>query len=468
MLSTSQKTYGVADEAGVVQLPPHPHWAIVTIFQLVYSLVNAGMALFVLPLEAERLNGNGSLWVGIYLALCGLTQVICPIAGKISDRHASQYGRRRPFIILGTITTVLAFAAMRIASTLFWPRIYFVGLFFAEIGMNLAYAAHCGLPADLQGIEPGSTKAKEPEDEDTEGIISGYMSLHSFVGSICAMSMIVVTRHLPVHVQYEVYIVCLVFACSIICTMVNERPSINRADATGACLTVKDLRRCFCLDLKEDMNFFWVCASRMFYYGSISSSVFMYYYLRDMIIPGNAESSVRAHVAELAVVSQVVGALCSIPSSQLSNRIGRKLVIYAANTIMSITFGIYIFAPQFVHFAWPIVLFGGTLYGLGAATYMSVDYALALECLPSGKTTAEAFGLWGIAGFLGSTVGPLIGGVLLWLPSSAKSFSSAVDSYPYAGYVLVMMVTGPIMNAIGAWLVAQIVGLKEDDPKEVL
>merc|ERR1719272_605152 len=34
-----------------------PHWAVVTIFQLVYSLLNAGMGLFVLPLEAERLPG---------------------------------------------------------------------------------------------------------------------------------------------------------------------------------------------------------------------------------------------------------------------------------------------------------------------------------------------------------------------------------------------------------------------------
>jgi len=37
------------------------------------------MGLFVLPTEAERLNeGNGSVWLGTYLALCGVAQLVCP------------------------------------------------------------------------------------------------------------------------------------------------------------------------------------------------------------------------------------------------------------------------------------------------------------------------------------------------------------------------------------------------------
>merc|ERR1719316_751807 len=107
--------------------------------------------MFVLPLEAERLNiSHGSLWVGIYVGVCGVTQVICPIAGKLSDRHASKYGRRRPFIVAGTVVAVMAIALMRMASLMYWPRLYILSLFIGEMAVNVAFAAQCGLPADVQ------------------------------------------------------------------------------------------------------------------------------------------------------------------------------------------------------------------------------------------------------------------------------------------------------------------------------
>jgi len=107
-------------------LQPSPlQWAGITCFQLVYSLVNTGMGLFVLPTEAERLNKeSGSIWVGVYLAVCGLTQLACPLAGKLSDRHASIWGRRRPFIVAGTVFASAGFAAMWAASNRQWPIIY--------------------------------------------------------------------------------------------------------------------------------------------------------------------------------------------------------------------------------------------------------------------------------------------------------------------------------------------------------
>jgi len=338
--------------------------------------------------------------------------------------------------------------------------------------LNIAYAAHCGLPADLQGIKQGSD---EDHEEDTKGIVSGYMSLHSFVGALCAMGLMVITRASPVQVQYPIYMVSLIVVCSIVCMSASETRTDHSSDVED--LTFKEVCDCFRINMSEDLDFFWVCASRVCFYLSISSMVFMYYYMRDLIIVDSDDATVRSHVATLVILAQIVGAVCSIPCSHLSSRFGRKVAIYAANTLMSLTFTLYTIAPKFGSFAWPIVLFAGTLYGLGAATYVSVDYALALDCLPKGKTAAEAFGLWGVAGFLGSTIGPLVGGVLLWLPSSASlpgaagqpsgaAAGQSVEEYPYIGYAMVLITTGPIMNLIGAILVGQIRGLKEDLPEE--
>merc|ERR1712139_347221 len=95
--------------------------------------------------------------------------------------------------------------------------------------------------------------------------------------------------------------------------------------------------------------------------------------------------------------------------------------------------------------AWPLVMVSACIYGLAIGGYLSVDYALALDCLPGPKTNAEAFGLWGIAGFCGSTVGPLVGGMLLdWFGKSPEDPST----YTYFGYTLVMLCLGVFMNIL--------------------
>merc|ERR1719424_1132735 len=175
------------------------------------------------------------------------------------------------------------------------------------------------------------------------------------------------------------------------------------------------------------MDFFLVCAGRVFYYISTSCVVFSYYFIRDMIIDGD-DASVRSHLATLIIVAQLTGAACSIPCSHLSNKVGRKQVIYGANALMATCFCLYMIAPKCGSFAWPVVLLAGIIYGVGSGAYLSVDYALALDCMPARKTTAEAFGLWGVAGFLGSTIGPLVGGTLL-----AESLLDNAGSAPRIG-----------------------------------
>lgn len=446
---------------------PPPQWVAVTCFQFVYSMVNTGMALFVLPMEAERLNGtNGGLWVGIYLAVCGATQVVCPIAGKLSDRHASRHGRRRPFMVVGTAVTILAFFGMRVASMMLWSKAYLFFLFSAEVALNFVYSAQCGLPADLQATQNG--KSKE-DDDGANGIISGYIALHSFLGSIAAMSMIYLTRTNTVQVEYPIYIAALAIACFIVCTSVKEESSEHLGKHGWRSLSWQELAKAFMIDLDEDLDFFWVCAGRCFYYISTSSVVFLYYYIRDMIKVGH-ESSVRSHLASLVVFAQLVGAVCSVPCSHLSNKIGRKVVIYIANLLMGMTFVLYTIAPKCGDLAWGVVLAAGFCFGVGSGAYLSVDYALALDCLPAGKTAAEAFGLWGVAGFVGSTVGPLVGGFMLsaTLPGGPindddvhlKRWPSVpghvVEEYPFIGYAAVLLITGSAMNIVVAFLTSKI------------
>lgn len=430
------------DVQGLDELQPQYtdlFWTAATCFQLVYSFVNTAMGLCILPTEADRLaQVNSSVQVGIYLFICGSTQLICPLAGKLSDRHSSRFGKRRPFLVGGTIAGIISFAALREASITRSPNLYMVALFCVQFSLNVIYSAQCGLPADLL------------RGQETSGIVSGFLGLHCFLGSLAAVVSIMVTQSLPIQVQYICFMFSLVIACCVVCFTVTEESSLHTSESQES-LTVSQVISTYRLDLEteNDRDFFWVCVGRFFYYVSTSTVVFLMYYIRDMCDVDD-EATLRLRLATLIVCAQIVGALITVPAGRVSNSVGRKPIIYAACGIMCFTFVFYVLAP-FLPIAkrWPAVLTAGLSYGLGSGVYMSVDYALAFDCLPQGRTAAEMFGLWGVAGFFGSTFGPMIGGILLALSSEASAGATDIDStdhYGWLGYALVMLILGCCMN----------------------
>merc|ERR1719253_2556616 len=158
---------------------------------------------------------------------------------------------------------------MRYASLMSWPGLYVVCLFIGETALNVAFSAQCGLPADVQGMM-NPTKI-DCEDDETKGIVSGYVALHSFLGSIVVMVMIYFTRNESVQPIYLVYMFSLVVACCSVCTSVREAPTNHLAGSFGfQPLTLKDVSATYKIDLNEDLDFFWVCAGRAVYYVSTS------------------------------------------------------------------------------------------------------------------------------------------------------------------------------------------------------
>ena len=78
-----------------------------------------------------------------------------------------------------------------------------------------------------------------------------------------------------------------------------------------------------------------------------------------------------------------------------------------------------------------------------AGMFLSVDYALACDVLPSFQSAAQGLGLWGVSAFLGSTVGPLIAGPLLayfgWTPSPERYSANGYVALNLAGAIYVSL-----------------------------
>merc|ERR1719217_504904 len=76
------------------------------------------------------------------------------------------------------------------------------------------------------------------------------------------------------------------------------------------------------------------------------------------------------------------------------------------------------------------------LLGCANGIYLSMDAALALDHLPSGDEAARFMGIWGIGCFLGSAIGPVLGGPVL---SFFGHDSANPQAYTYHGYATLLI-----------------------------
>lgn len=175
------------------------------------------------------------------------------------------------------------------------------------------------------------------------------------------------------------------------------------------------------------------------------------------------------YVALLVVTAQASAALLTYPSAKLSEAVGRKLVLYLA---CGLACGALVWIASD---PWAIktLFIGAALYGIAEGAYVSVDYALALDCLPNGRGVSEALSLWNVSEMIGATLGSVGYGVMLdsfkdlnavqKTPSKSlmdghsgkqaiKDSDELSDHYTYSGYFLVLIIASCSILLCGAFV----------------
>jgi hypothetical protein len=96
-----------------------------------YGCIMTTLFMITLPIECERIQNDWktpkALALGVFVALAGLTQLISPFVGTLSDTYVppnqAELGQRLPYLILGSICAVIGLLGQTVASVYgFWYR----------------------------------------------------------------------------------------------------------------------------------------------------------------------------------------------------------------------------------------------------------------------------------------------------------------------------------------------------------
>jgi MFS family permease len=397
-----------------------------------------------------------SVSLGVFVAIAGVTQLISPLAGMLSDTYkppTNDLGQRLPYLVFGAILTVIGLLWLTLSSERsLWIRFSFA-FFLHMIGLNIIYSMMIALIPD-----------QVPESQT--GMANGILALLLVTGSLFGFELFHSVLAGDIHSMYRLYTCIVIFTTILTCSYASDGdvalsqrrrrehqmpPLLSTRHPMLVSPTLllrtmlydplrrlewETLARSYTIDPSKYHDFFMVTVSRTFYYMGISVQTFFLYFLHDIIrIHTNPENA----VALLAVLGQCAGALTCYPVGLASDRLfhgQRKPFVYLACVILALSMVSLLFCSTM-----PQVTIIGLVLGGANGMYLTMDTSLAVDTLPKyhgldGSDTAQLLGVWGVAGFVGSALGPLIGGPLLYIVGGTDGMD--IEEYTLKGYAVII------------------------------
>jgi MFS family permease len=355
--------------------------------------------LILLPLQIEQFDAaNKTTLLGLATGVGAILAILVnPVAGALSDRTTSRFGRRRPWILAGALLTCASLLLMRNATSI--PTL-FVGVLCFEAALNITLSA-------LTAILPDRVPVQQ---RGLAGAVVGMAApIAGMGGSVLVGSVI-----------QDMKLGYLVIAAIVFAILVPFSFLVPDERLPGEHLRPFDLGtflKSFWISPRKYPDFarVWVarCLSSIGYYCVLG---FLLYYLQDTIHYTRIfpNQSVSQGVALLTVLSTAVMFVSAFLGGFFSDRYQRrKPFVVAASILMA--FGLFVFA---LFPSWNAAIVAEAILGFGFGAYGAVDQALATQVLPSERDRAKDMGMINIANILPQTLGSALAVPVLSLTHS--------------------------------------------------
>ncbi len=314
-----------------------------------------------------------------------------PVAGALSDRFGSRWGRRRPFIFAGTLLALLFLPSIGLSGSFLF---LIIGYCLLQVSTNIAQGP-------FQAFIPDLVPSKR------RGVASSAKSLAEILGGVAFLRLVAyfldnyTASGSNLWLWGAIGFPGLLLLAAMIATMltVKEEPSTSSNEQSAW----KAMAGAYKIDVKGNPGFIWFLVSRLFILmAMVVLQTFALYFITDVIKPPSPASL----TADLLITVGVFLLLSVYPAGYLSDRFGRKPIIVFSGLV-----GIVGILVLFITQSYAGTLACGSLVGLSAGTFLSTNWALATDLVPAGAE-ARYLGLTNIAtagaGALARLIGPAI------------------------------------------------------------
>ena len=325
---------------------------------------------------------------GIISGIAGACALIVyPLTGALSDRTTSRFGRRRPWILVGTLVFAISLFLLGIQTT-----ITGVGVFWA-----LALSGFCVVSAAITATISDQVPVNQ------RGFVSGWVSAPQALGTVLGI-VLVLTLVLTTFIGYALMSVLLIVLVLPFLLRVPDEvlPLVLRAP-----FTLGSLVRGFWINPIRFPDFGWTLLGRILVNlgNALGTTLLLYFLMYGLGVGKAAEDDLLI----LTMIYLVFFIAAALGFGKLSDRIGqRKVFVYAAAYLQGLAALLLAFVPAF-----PVAVVAAGLLGFGYGCFMAVDPALATQVLPDSHSRGRDLGIMNIATAVPQAFAPLLGAFIV-------------------------------------------------------
>ena len=454
----------------------------ISIYFLGLTTLSQTMTPLVIPLLVQQFVGQdrqGTFYGNVRLWSLMVALLVQALMGMLSDRSTLHWGRRRPFIFIGTmanlaIITAIGFTAGLEGMSGYW--ILFFLLLLMMIASNTAQGALQGLipdlvPEHLRGRYSGVKAILEvPIPLILVSFTIGKLIAvgNMWAGLFVAMGVLTITMLVtmfapekPLGIQpppfnwkplgrlalmtalFTAIILGMGAIISLFGNLVENMASttsmlifMGAAGLIAMALTIAlgvwgSVRISIGDEAKKNPVFTWWVVNRLaFLVGSTNLASFAVFFLQGRL--GLQKEQAAGPASQLLMFVGIFILLLALPSGWLTDRFGRKPLIAISGLVAAAGTLILILAPDLT-----MMYLGGILVGSATGLFYTANWALGTDLVPK-KEAGRYLGIGNLAGAGAGAVGAYIGGPI------ADFFTTHVPQMPGLGYVLLFAIYGTL------------------------
>jgi MFS family permease len=368
-----------------------------------------------LPEQAQHLDrASKTLLLSAVMGAGALAALVTnPIAGALSDRTTSRWGRRHPWTVGGAVLGAGGLAVLAVAPD---AAVMMLGWFLAQAGLGVMLAT---LTAALPDRVPVAQR----------GALGGLIGISQMLGTVIGALLVTVL----VTGLASGYLACGVLVVLAALTFALFTPD----DVLPAALVPKQTVRAtlgrLWVSPRRYPDFGWAWFMHfLINLGNALGTLYLLYFLQDGAHYHDPQTGLLILMAIYGVALAVAGVVCGTASDRSGHR--RRYVVGAA-VVMAVAALLLVISPT-----WHAALIAAPLLGLGFGTYWAAAPAVLTQVLPAAADRAKDLGVINVATALPLVVAPLIAGIVLYTLHSYPSLFALSGVATVAGGLAVLRI----------------------------